>query len=74
MAKIVNFSVFLLLITCVFSLQIHQRISIFVSNLSYETTTEQLSGLFEQYGEVRRVHIPIDRETGILRGYAFVEF
>jgi RNA recognition motif-containing protein len=47
--------------------------SIYVGNLSYDVTKEDLSEVFTEYGEVKRVHIPTDRETGKMRGFAFVE-
>ncbi len=47
--------------------------SIYVGNLSYEVTDEDLTSVFAEYGTVKRVHIPSDRETGRPRGFAFVE-
>jgi RNA recognition motif-containing protein len=47
--------------------------SIFVGNLSYEISQEDLVEVFKDYGEVQRVHIPVDKETGRKRGFAFVE-
>ncbi|MEL6438077.1 MAG: RNA-binding protein [Cyanobacteria bacterium J06621_8] len=47
--------------------------SIYVGNLSYEVNQEDLSEVFNEYGTVKRVHIPTDRETGRKRGFAFVE-
>lgn len=47
--------------------------SIYVGNLSYEITQEHLSQTFAEYGTVRRIQLPTDRETGRLRGFAFVE-
>jgi RNA recognition motif-containing protein len=47
--------------------------SIYVGNLSYEVTQETLSAVFQEYGTVKRVQLPTDRETGRLRGFAFVE-
>ena len=47
--------------------------SIYVGNLSYEVTQDDLSQAFAEYGEVKRVQLPTDRETGRLRGFAFVE-
>ena len=47
--------------------------SIYVGNLSYEVTREDLNAVFADYGTVTRVHIPTDRETGRPRGFAFVE-
>ena len=47
--------------------------SIYIGNLSYEVNQEDLSEVFAEYGTVKRVHIPTDRETGRVRGFAFVE-
>ncbi|MHC5596429.1 MAG: RNA recognition motif domain-containing protein [Nostoc sp.] len=47
--------------------------SIYVGNLSYEVTSDALSAVFAEYGTVKRVQLPTDRETGRLRGFAFVE-
>ena len=47
--------------------------SIFVGNLSFGTTEDELRTLFENYGAVSRVSIMMDRETGRSRGFAFVE-
>ncbi|MBE9115103.1 RNA-binding protein [Lusitaniella coriacea LEGE 07157] len=47
--------------------------SIYVGNLSYSVTPEALTEVFAEYGAVKRVHLPTDRETGRMRGFAFVE-
>ena len=47
--------------------------SIYVGNLSYEVTEEDLNSVFAEYGSVKRVQLPTDRETGRVRGFAFVE-
>ena len=47
--------------------------NIFVGNLSYQTTQEDLMAAFSQYGAVERVSIVTDRDTGQPRGFAFVE-
>lgn len=46
---------------------------IFVGNLSYTTTAEQLTQLLEDVGSVADVYLPSDRATGRPRGFAFVE-
>jgi RNA recognition motif-containing protein len=47
--------------------------SIYVGNLSYEVTQDALNTVFAEYGSVKRIQIPTDRETGRVRGFAFVE-
>jgi RNA recognition motif-containing protein len=47
--------------------------SVYVGNLSYEVTEENLNAVFAEYGSVKRVQLPVDRETGRLRGFGFVE-
>ncbi len=47
--------------------------SIYVGSLSYEVTSSDLTEVFAEYGTVKRVHLPTDRETGRVRGFAFVE-
>jgi cold-inducible RNA-binding protein len=46
---------------------------LYVGNLSYETTEEELQELFTQAGGVTSVALPTDRETGRPRGFGFVE-
>ena len=47
--------------------------SIYVGNLSYQVTEEDLTSVFAEYGSVKRVQLPTDRETGRKRGFGFVE-
>ncbi|MBD2001935.1 MULTISPECIES: RNA-binding protein [Cyanophyceae] len=47
--------------------------SIYVGNLSYEVTQDDLTSVFTDYGTVKRVQLPTDRETGRMRGFGFVE-
>jgi RNA recognition motif-containing protein len=47
--------------------------SIYIGNLSYKVTEEDLSAVFSEYGSVKRIHLPTDRETQRVRGFAFVE-
>jgi RNA recognition motif-containing protein len=47
--------------------------SIYVGNLSYEVTQEDLIAVFTEYGTVKRVNLPVDRETRRPRGFGFVE-
>lgn len=47
--------------------------SIYVGNLSYSVTQDDLNEVFGEYGTVKRVQVPTDRETGKPRGFAFVE-
>lgn len=47
--------------------------TIYVGNLSYQVTEAELSSVFAEYGAVKQVKLPVDRETGRMRGFAFVE-
>jgi RNA recognition motif-containing protein len=47
--------------------------SVYIGNLSYEVTEEDLSAVFAEYGTVKRIQLPTDRETGRMRGFGFVE-
>ncbi|MGF1936497.1 MAG: RNA recognition motif domain-containing protein [Nostoc sp. ChiQUE02] len=47
--------------------------SIYVGNLSYEVKEDDLRHVFAEYGTVKNVQLPIDRETGRVRGFGFVE-
>ncbi|MBK5260241.1 MAG: RNA-binding protein [Thermoanaerobaculia bacterium] len=47
---------------------------IFVGNLNFNTTKEELETLMGQVGQVKDVFLPTDRETGRPRGFAFVEY
>ena len=46
---------------------------LYVGNLGYSVTSEQLQALFEQHGRVKSVQVMSDRETGRGRGFGFVE-
>src|SRR5437588_3276486 len=47
--------------------------SLFVGNMSFQTTEADLTALFRSFGQIGRIHIVTDRETGRARGFAFVE-
>jgi RNA recognition motif-containing protein len=47
--------------------------TIYIGNLSFRAEREDLVDLFGQYGEVRQCSLPLDRETGRKRGFAFVD-
>jgi RNA recognition motif-containing protein len=47
--------------------------NIFVGNLSFNTNEDELRQIFEPYGQVDRVSILTDRDTGRSRGFGFVE-
>ncbi len=47
--------------------------NIYVGNLSFEATEDELRGLFEEHGEVLKVNLITDRDTGRPRGFGFVE-
>jgi RNA recognition motif-containing protein len=47
--------------------------NIYVGNLSWEVTADELLALFQQHGNVARAQVITDRETGRSRGFGFVE-
>src|SRR3954464_11693533 len=47
--------------------------NLYVGNMSFSTTEDQLREAFSQYGTVTKVQVIMDRETGRPRGFAFVE-
>ena len=47
--------------------------NIFVGNLSFGTTEDTVRSLFQTYGNVERVNLITDRDTGQARGFGFVE-
>ena len=47
--------------------------NIYVSNIAFNATTQDLRQLFESYGAVDKVSIITDRDTGQSRGFGFVE-
>ncbi|MEO6807656.1 MAG: RNA-binding protein [Isosphaeraceae bacterium] len=46
---------------------------LYVGNLSYSATSDDLQELFEQFGQLRSAQVLSDRETGRSRGFGFVE-
>ena len=49
-------------------------VRLFVGNLPYDATEEEIRQHFSRVGNLSYVSIPLDRETGKKRGFAFVEF
>ena len=47
--------------------------NLFVGNMSFQTTAADWRALFEPFGQLARVHVAMDRETGRARGFGFVE-
>jgi RNA recognition motif-containing protein len=47
--------------------------SIYIGNLPYQVTESDVTEVFAEYGSVKRVQLPTDRETGRMRGFGFVE-
>ena len=47
---------------------------VFVGNLSFDTTREELEALFAPIGEISDVFVPLDRDSGRPRGFAFVTY
>src|SRR5882724_3417731 len=48
-------------------------VNIFVGNLSFTATEQELRQLFEQYGAVDKINVITDRDTGRSKGFGFVE-
>jgi RNA recognition motif-containing protein len=47
--------------------------TIYVGNLSFDAEAEDVQNLFAEYGDVRKCSLPLDRDTGRKRGFAFIE-
>jgi RNA recognition motif-containing protein len=47
--------------------------TIYIGNLSYQASEDDLRQVFAEYGTIKRITLPMDRETGRMRGFAFVE-
>ncbi|MGK7888863.1 MAG: RNA recognition motif domain-containing protein [Leptolyngbyaceae cyanobacterium] len=47
--------------------------TIYIGNLSFQATEDDIREVCEEYGTVKRVSLPTDRETGRKRGFAFVD-
>ena len=47
--------------------------TIYVGNLNFRATQDDITDVFAEYGNVKQVKLPTDRETGRVRGFAFVE-
>ncbi|MEO0456086.1 MAG: RNA-binding protein [Cyanobacteria bacterium P01_A01_bin.114] len=47
--------------------------TIYIGNLSFQATEDDIRDVFVEYGEVVRITLPIDRETGKPRGFAFID-
>lgn len=50
-----------------------ERFTLFVGNIPFDTTTADLSSLFSLHGKVELVSIPTSKESGMTRGFAFVD-
>jgi len=48
-------------------------LNIYVGNLKFSATEEEIKGLFEQYGTIESIKMITDRQTGRARGFCFVE-
>ncbi|NER34566.1 MAG: RNA-binding protein [Oscillatoria sp. SIO1A7] len=47
--------------------------TIYIGNLPYEVSDVDVEDVFKEYGAVKSVYLPTDRETGKMRGFGFVE-
>lgn len=48
--------------------------TVFIGNLPFSTQKSELQEVFEKFGSITEIHIPVDRQTGKSRGFAFVTF
>jgi RNA recognition motif-containing protein len=68
------FDIQLVKLTCPFFVTMEDiRMNIYIGNLSYEVTEEDLKGAFEVFGEVNTVKVIKDNHTGRSKGFGFVE-
>ncbi len=47
--------------------------NIYVGNLPFSATEDDITELFSSFGDIDKVHLPADRDTGKFRGFAFVD-
>jgi nucleolin len=48
--------------------------TLFLGNVSFECSNESIQEIFAEYGDISRVSLPTDRETGSLKGFGYVDF
>mmetsp|Transcript_19806 Transcript_19806/g.41247 ORF Transcript_19806/g.41247 Transcript_19806/m.41247 type:complete len:371 (-) Transcript_19806:198-1310(-) len=53
---------------------LRERYTVFLGNLPFEVTKDEIEEFCAEYGEVRQVTVPVNRESGLPRGFAFVDF
>lgn len=54
-------------------LEVRHSMTIYIGNLSFDAEKEDIVGVFSTYGEVTNCKLPLERETGRKRGFAFVD-
>lgn len=47
--------------------------SVYIGNISYNITRDDLMDVFVEYGDVERINLPVDTKTGRSKGFAFVD-
>lgn len=47
--------------------------TVYIGNLPYQINAEDIESIFSKYGKVKNLSLPLDKESGRIRGFAFVE-
>jgi RNA recognition motif-containing protein len=48
--------------------------TIYVENLSYDADHDSIAALFAEFGEIKKISLPIDKITGRRKGFCFIDF